>query len=53
MPSIAALEITPDVIIQHSTASNEIIGTCLKIKGLCDGVWPKDHGHVNINPHAQ
>jgi hypothetical protein len=53
MPSIATLGITPNAIIQHSTASNGRIGICLKVKGLYDGVWLKDHGHIKINSLAR
>jgi hypothetical protein len=53
MLSIATLGITSNAIIQHSTVSTGIIGTCLKVKELSDGVWLKDHGHVKINLLAQ
>jgi hypothetical protein len=37
--------ITPSAIIQHIRAISDKAETCLKLKRVCNGIWPKNQKH--------
>jgi hypothetical protein len=49
---ITIAEITPSAILQQVRTISGRIKRCLKLKRVCDGIWPNDHNHSKTDLFA-